>query len=298
MNVFITGATGYIGSAVTSAFVNAGHEVTALVRKESDSSALVTSGVRVLPGGLEDLPDIGGVIEEHDVLIHIAQDHGEKSEELDMSAIEAFTRNFDEPRAVIYTSGVWVLGNTGETPATEDGEVNPLEMVAWRVDHEQTVLERNSKDIRTVVIRPGCVYGGRESLLASWFEAVDAGEEVQIIGDGENQWAMVHLDDLADLYLRAAEDESISGVLHATDDSNVTLTALARRLAEARGREPKVVHLPLESARESMGGFADALAVDQRVSSEKTRSLADWSPSIERIDENLERLWAEWEEAK
>lgn len=296
MKIFMTGATGYIGSAIASAFLNAGHELTALVRQESDSAALSMSGVRVIPGELSDIGELSATLEEHDVLIHAAKDHSDAGPDLDRAVIDAMTRNFEQPRTVIYTSGVWVIGDTGGETADEESEPDPIEIVEWRVDHEKAVIEAGEQsNVRTVVIRPGCVYGGKESLLADWFEAANRGEPLSVVGDGANQWAMVYLDDVADLYLLAAENEEVSGVLHAIDDSSITLNGLAAKIASARGLGSSVENLPVDEAREKIGGVAEALALDQKISSEKTRTRTGWAPSIERIDDQIERLWAEWE---
>src|ERR1041385_7168200 len=113
----------------------------------------------------------------------------------------------------IYTSGVWALGNT--THADETSPQDPLRISAWRVEHENLVLQSPSR----TVIRPGCVYGGKQSLLAGWFAAVEQNQPVEIVGDGQNRWAMIDIHDLAALYVAAVEQRA-PGLLHAVDDED------------------------------------------------------------------------------
>src|SRR4029450_1243631 len=106
------------------------------------------------------------------------------------------------PKTFLYTSGVWVYGSTGDQPADETTPLTPLHLVAWRPAHEQMVL--SATNVRGIVFRPGCVYGKPGSLTAAWFEGASKGD-LSVVGDGKNRWAMVHVDDVAEAYVRAAE---------------------------------------------------------------------------------------------
>ena len=105
-------------------------------------------------------------------------------------------------RFVIYTSGLWVLGPPPE-PAAEDAPVNPIAMVAWRPGNEDLVLGAASESLRTMVVRPGVVYGGGNGLVGDLFKSAMNGL-VRVIGDGNNHWPLVYDRDLADLYARLA----------------------------------------------------------------------------------------------
>src|SRR6266849_2849802 len=154
MRIFMTGATGYIGGAVAAALRTRGHEVTALVRPESDANQLRDLGVVIVSGDLSTLPSLSDALGGHDVLLHVAQSQGEDSVALDGAAVDTFLGR--KNAQVVYTSGVWVLGNT--THADERTAVHPLPIVAWRAAREQQVLDAGG-----AVIRPGCVYGGKQS---------------------------------------------------------------------------------------------------------------------------------------
>lgn len=272
MRIFLTGATGYIGSAVARA-LSARHEVTALVRPDADTKALRDLGVVLVSGNLHSLPSLREQIEGNDAFVHTAFSPAD-----DHFAVDVFTAL---PGHVVYTSGCWMLGNTAT--AHEGSPVNPLAISAWRAPHEERVLGSGG-----AVVRPGCVYGGKQSLCADWFIAAEQNRPLRIIGDGQNRWAMVHLDELADFYLRAAEQRA-TGVLHAVDDSHDPVEASARAVAP----DAEIEYVPLELARTALGNFADALAVDQLIASSESRQKLGWSPRRTFVSSVAEQ-WQAW----
>ena len=281
MRLFLTGATGYIGSAVAPALRERGHDVTALVRPETDSKALRDLGVVIMAGDLAALPSLSASLAGFDAFVHIAQDHGPEAAALNRTALEVFTSH---PGFFVYTSGVWVCGNTNNEIVDESAPANPLPIVAWRPEQEQAALATG----RSAVLRPGCVYGGRQSLCAGWFEASQNKKPVYLVGDGNNQWAMVNLHDLVDCYVRLVEQRA-TGIFHAVDDTNETLLGCALGVAQGSMIET----IPVEKAREQYGAFADALAIDQRVSSTATRRKLGWNPRHE-FTSSIDEQWAEW----
>jgi nucleoside-diphosphate-sugar epimerase len=281
VRVFITGATGYIGSEVTSALRGRGHDVAALVRPETDSKALRDLGVVIEAGDLASLPSLSDSLSSYDAFLHIAQSHSDDAAALNRIALDVFTA---QQGFLVYTSGVWVCGNTGFEVADESTPPNPLPIVAWRPEQEQLALATG----RGAVIRPGCVYGGKQSLCRGWFESAEQKKPVYLVGDGNNQWAMVNLHDLADCYVRITEQRA-TGIFHAVDDTNETLLGCA--LAVASGCVIETI--PIEVAQEKYGPFADALAIDQRVSSKATRQKLGWIPKRD-FTGSLDEQWAEW----
>jgi nucleoside-diphosphate-sugar epimerase len=275
MRIFMTGATGYIGGAVAAALRIRGHEVAALVRAEADSRRLRDLGVFLLTGELESLPGVCAQLRDYDAFVHTAQS-ATNTVAADRAAVDTFT---SLPGHFVYTSGVWVLGNTAH--ADESSPVNPLAIVAWRPPHEELVLGSGG-----AVLRPGCVYGGKQSLFASWFAAAETGEAIRITGDGNNRWALVDLHDLSDLYVRAVEQRATK-VLHGIDDSRSTLNECAAALSA------NVEHIPLGAAREKLGGLADALALDQTIDSQETRAKLGWEPKRTFLN-SIEEQWREW----
>ncbi len=277
MRVFLTGATGYVGGAAALALRERGHEVAALVRPESDASELRERGAFIVAGDLDTLPHLTDTLAAYDALVHTAfsmQDPVEK----DRIAVETLSA---QKGFFVFTSGVWVLGNSNGKRLDESNPVNPLRLVAWRPAHEKMALANG----RGAVVRPGCVYGGQQSLLADWFAAADQKRALQIVGDGNNRWAMVAIHDLADCYVRVIE-QRVSGIFHAVDDTRSTLNDCARAVAPSA----QIEHVPPE------GPMAEALTANQMVSSAATRRKLGWTPRrtfVESVDEQ----WREWRAA-
>jgi len=275
VRVFLTGATGYIGGTVALALRERGHEVAALVRAESDSTLLRERGAFIVAGDLDSLPNLTKTLSAYDAFVHTAfsmQDPVEK----DRIAVETLSA---EKGFFVYTSGVWMLGNSNGKTLEERSPVNPLQLVAWRPAHEKIALRRGA------AIRPGCVYGERQSLLADWFAAADQKRPLKVVGDGNNRWALINLHDLADCYVRAVEQRA-AGILHAVDDTKATLNECARAVAPSG----KIDHVPAE------GFMAEALTANQIVSSEATRRTLGWSPRRTFVN-SIDEQWREWRTA-
>ena len=237
------------------------------------------AGVTLVWGDLGALPQLGegGALDGYDACVHAAQAQKD-TVALDRGAIDTFTgRN----AYVLFTSGVWVLGNGS---ADEDTPPRPLPLVAWRTQHEELVLQTGTNG----VLRPGCVYGGKQSLLAAWFAAAAQGQPIEIVGDGNNKWAMVDLHDLADLYVKMVESRA-AGICHGIDDTRATLNDCARAVAP----NGTINHIPPDAVRPKLGPFTDALIVDQEISSEKTRRRLGWQPKRDFIGSAAEQ-WEEW----
>lgn len=291
MKVFMTGGTGYIGSAVAAHLLELSHEVSVLARESSDTDALEELGARIVRGSVSGLAGLRSEIASHDAFIHAAVSQGPTAVADDRTAIDVFG---SMPRgAFVYTSGVWVFGNTGDGTVSESSPVNPLPIVAWRPPHEDLVLSAATSHLKTAIIRPGCVYGGRQSMFGAWFSSIENGEPVQIVGTGTNRWSLIELRDLAVCY-GLILDRGESGIFHATDDSRETMNDLARATIAARGSDVGIEHVPIETAREIHGAFAEALAVDQHVRSDDTRARLGWTLSVSEYVESIARQWSEW----
>ena len=270
MRVFLTGGTGYIGDAVAQALLKRGHEVAALVRAESDDSRLRGHGAFIVAGDLTSLPQLADTLGAYDALVHTAFS-GTNPVEQDRVAVETLSK---QKGHFVFTSGVWVLGNGDKL--SESSPVNPLPLVAWRPAHEKMALANG----RGAVIRPGCVYGGKQSLLADWFAAADQKQPLKVVGDGNNRWAMVDRNELAECYVRVVEERA-AGIFHAVDDTRSTINECAAAISK------NIQHVPAE------GFLGPALTANQIVSSKATRERLGWLPRrtfVNSIDEQR-REW-------
>ncbi|HEY0370435.1 MAG TPA: NAD-dependent epimerase/dehydratase family protein [Thermoanaerobaculia bacterium] len=238
MKVFLTGATGFLGSAIAAALIRARHDVTALVRSSTSAARVLSYGIHPHDGDLRDPDSYRDVALAQDVIVHAGVEGGEDRMDVDRVFVDAVAGP-----TLIYTSVLFVLGNVDD--ADESAPAS-----GPRAEHERIVLEQGG-----AVIRPGMIWGEDAWLFAHPI----------YIDDGHNRWPLVHRDDVADLYRLVAERRA-RGVFHAV--------AEVRR---ARDVFPSIPGTPLKDAREELGAFADALALDQNVRAPRAFALG-WQP--------------------
>ena len=300
MKIFLTGATGYIGSAVLDAALRANHQITALVRTPQAADTLASRGVAPVLGDLTSVKSYRAAAEAHDAYIHTAADSSPKREDVDRKAIDtliglAAARAKSSPASFVYTSGMWVLGSNAQ-PMDETAQPNPGQLLSWRPGHEQLVLQAAAPNLRTVVIRPGVVYGGNRGNVSDLLKNALNGL-IRVIGTGDNHWPLIYDRDLADLYVRAAAMPEASGMYHANDEGDETVNAIVEGIVSHLSMPPDVRHVPLEEARKKLGASADALLLDQRVRGPRARALG-WSPTLHSVGTNVPRLLEEFRRAQ
>jgi nucleoside-diphosphate-sugar epimerase len=238
LKIFLTGATGYLGSATAASLVRARHDVTALVRSSTGAARVSSYGITPHRGDLREPSSYRDATLSFDAIIHAAVEGGPDRMDVDRIFVDTMAGP-----SLIYTSVMFVLGNVDD--ADESAPASGA-----RAEHERIVLDAGG-----AVIRPGMIHGGEAWLF----------DHPIVIGDGTNRWPLVHRDDAAELYRLVAE-RGARGIFHAV--------AEVRR---ARDVFPHVTPTPLEVAREELGAFADALALDQNVRAERAVGLG-WSP--------------------
>jgi nucleoside-diphosphate-sugar epimerase len=293
MKVFLTGATGYIGSEVAKALRRAGHEVWGLVRNPERAGDLYRSEVRTVIGTIQQSGKYIGKTRECDVLVHAAADSEAGMASTDPEVIKTFLQASEgKSKTIIYTSGVWVYGNTSKEGVDETTPLNPPKHVAWRPAVEQMVL--SASGVRAIVVRPGCVYGKRGGLTSTWFEGAEK-SEIKIIGDGTNHWAMVHVDDVADAYVRIVESKA-DGIFNLTDRTRHSVSVMAKATFRAVHQEGSFRFVLLEQAEKTMSTFAECLTLDQHVISAKANRVLGWNARHAGFVEDVEGYYLAWKE--
>src|SRR5215469_12215429 len=201
MRVFVTGATGYVGFAVCQAIKKRGHDVVGLARSSNGVEKLLAAGMHPVQADLKSHGALREMTHDADAVIHCAIDvKAPDLVEMERSALDvmldAMTSNHE---AFIYTSGSWVYGDTGGKMVDETAPLHPPPIVAWRPEHERLVHNSHKHKLRTIVIRPGLVYGDGRGIPGMLATQAKTGE-LAIAGDGENHWTTVRYDALAELY--------------------------------------------------------------------------------------------------
>ncbi|HUJ26795.1 MAG TPA: NAD-dependent epimerase, partial [Myxococcales bacterium] len=193
----------------------------------------------------------------------------------------------------IYTSGCWVQGTT-DGVVDETAPLKPAKAVAWRPANEQLALDGVKSGVRSVVVRPGIVYGGaRGGIPAMFFGTAMKHGAAQTVGEGANHWPMVHVDDLAELYVRLVERAPAGSVYIASDASRLTQKEIAEAAARAAGKDGSVA-----AGKPDGSPFHEALTLDQQISSEKARNDLDWRPRHENFAAEAEQLFKVWQAAQ
>jgi nucleoside-diphosphate-sugar epimerase len=295
MKVFVTGAAGSLGSSAASGFRRAGHEVWGLVRTAEKGRALAREEVHPVLGDLEKPESYASAAAACSVLVHAAATYGPDAYAFDRRALEgllAVSRGGPRPKTLIYTSGTWVYGNTGGRLVDETTPVTPATHVAERPKSERMVLE--AAGVRGIVLRPGCVYGRRGSLTSIWFESAMKEKALRVFGDGSSRWATVHLDDLGDAYVRAAESGLAGEVFNVTDRSRATVLEMAQAVARATGYTGKIDAVPITEVAKAMGTLAECLALDQHVDARKAVRLLGWQPRHGGFADEVAECFEAW----
>jgi len=279
MNIALTGATGYIGSAVLRTLLAHGHDVTALVRSEESAARVAADRVTPVVGELTDTPWLTEQLKASEGAIHLAS--GDDPETLDDAVVTAVTSAYaGTEKPYVHTGGIWGYGS-GEAIVDTD-PANPPELVAWRTPIEKRVLEPG---IRGSVVAPGVVYGYGAGLPAEVvLGAPKTNGALHLVGDGLQHWVTVHVDDLAELYVSVLEKAPGGDVYLGASGANPSM----RELAEAVAGIGKVVEEDPDESRARLGApFADALLLDQQAAGTTAKNLFSWTPQRPTILELL-----------
>jgi len=299
MKVFITGATGYIGFQVALALRRAGHKVWGLVRSQEKGQALAKNEIIPVIGNMQRPESYLSIAEQCSVLIHAATEYSAERVALERLTAESLIRAGNsgaEPKTFIYTSGVWVYGDTNCQTVDETSPLNPAKLVSWRPEIEEMVL--NAEEVKGIVIRPGCVYGRKGGMTGLWFKGAYQEKALKGIGDGSNHWAMIHVEDLAEAYLLAAESGLRGEVFNAADRSRSSISENLKAVARAAGYTGEIEFIPVEKASQTLGDYAYCLALDQHVNASKASRLLNWQPKHAGFVAEVDACFTSWNAAQ
>ena len=280
MRIFVTGAPGFIGSALIPNLLKSGHSVLGLTRSETGAQALGAMGAEVHHGNLEDLESLRAGAAKADGVIHLAFNHDfsqfQKNCEDDHKAIVAMGEVLlGSHRPFVVTSGTAIATNVDGKPATEDSPT-----ASWnpRAGSEAAVKELATRGVNTTVVRLPQVHDPRKQGLVPYVHAVAREKGVSAyIGDGGNRWPAAHVSDVARLYQLAFEKAEPGAIYHAVDEEGVSMKAIAEALA--RGLKVPAISIKPEEADAHFGWLGRFAVHDMPASSLITRKKLNWTPT-------------------
>ena len=292
--VFITGASGYLGSAIAARLSRAGHEVLGLTRGSDDGERLTKAGVHPVLGDLTKPETFVAVLKNCDAAVHVAIAHGGSPAALDNLALEAFADAAEDGRLrrLLYTSGLWVHGDRKGEVTDESTPLDPLGAAAWRAPHEEVVMDLTHLEVAPVVFRPSMVYGGTRGILGEWFREVREHGTVTYPGDGSQIWSMVHVDDVADAYRLGLEHAAAGDRFLLADGSAFTVRELAESVAAATGAKAR--SKPADEVIRELGDYGVALLASLRINAAKARRELGWVPRHTSFVQEADALYREW----
>jgi nucleoside-diphosphate-sugar epimerase len=292
MRVFVTGATGFIGSAVVGELIDHGHQVVGLARSDQAAAALDAAGAEVHRGALDDLDSLRSGAAAADGVIHTAYIHDfsrmDTAAEIDLAAIEALGATLEgSGRPLVVTSGT-ALVRPGHLVTEEDVRA-PGSGGHPRLGTEQVVKDMAGRGVRTSIVRPGAsVHGeGDHGFVPVLIDIARTKGVSAYIGDGANRWPAVHRLDAAPVYRLALENAPAGSVFHAVADEGVP----TREIAEVIGRhlEVPVVSVAPEDAGEHFGWMGAFFGIDAPASSALTQERLGWRPAHIGLIADLEQ---------
>lgn len=300
MRVFITGASGYIGHAVARAFRDKGHTVYGLVRTKENADLLSLDEIWPIIGEMEKPETYAPILNDVEVVVHCAFENSAHGIEREKTFIDHVLNKFSRgnlSHTFIYTSGIWVYGSTGHRVVDESNALNPIDLVKWRPEHEQKVLKSTSPILKTVVIRPGIVYGGVGGLTNLFFTSIQNGS-VRLIGEGHNHWAMIHVRDLAAAYVAAAEKEISNVIFNVVDDASPTMQEIVNAIANSAGISRQVRSISEKEAEELFGPVTQGLLIDQQVNNARVKRLLGWHIHHSSFIKDVDIYYHAWKTAQ
>jgi nucleoside-diphosphate-sugar epimerase len=287
MRVFVTGASGWVGSAVTAELIAAGHQVVGLARSDAAAEAVAAAGAEVQRGDITDLDSLRTGAKGADGIIHTAFIHDftahENAAAVDFAAVQLFGDLLEgSDRPLVIASGI--LGAV----SVETDRPDPATSWSPRLRTEQTLLGFADRGIRSSAVRLApTVHGDGDHGFMAALIGIDREKGTSgYIGDGSNTWPAVHRLDAAHLFCLALEKAPAGSALHAIDDEAVPL----RDIAEVIGRhlDVPVVSVASEDAVDHFGWLGRFLGMDSHASSAITRQLLGWEPTHPHLIEDLE----------
>ncbi len=294
MHIFVTGATGFIGTELVKELIEAGHQVRGLARSDASAGRLATTGAEVHRGSLTDLESLRNGAAGMDAVVNLAFSHDDMSTKFaengqdERNAIEALGSVLEPGKLLLVTSGTGLVsGGPGHLRAESDPAITSAAIPRQPEEVARTVAKRG---VRVAIVRLPQVHDTHKQGLVTYLTETARQKGVSAyVGDGSNRWAAAPLADVAHLY-RLAVEQTGTGVTvyHAVQEEGVALRDIAETLG--KGLNVPVISLDKDQAAEHFAWLAHFAGVDMPASSEWTRRTLSWNPTGPGLVEDLTNM--------
>ena len=297
MKVFVTGATGFVGTAVIKALLMRDHEVVGLVRDMNKCQSLERLGVTLAVGDMLKPDSYAGIVATVDAVIHTAQ-YGiqgrltrKKFEQIEQADV-LMTRTLSQAclahdKKLLYTSGVFNYGDCGDEWITEQTPMHPspLGEAHTKVVEELLQLFRE-QHLRVIILSPGFVYGPGGLFKQSFYDTFQKGQ-LRIFGKGQNYWSIIHVDDLAAAYALAVESDAYGETYNIVDDQPLRLRDLVNTFTDSMGKKRVGSMAPWLLKLIIGGPLVESLIASFRIRNEKAKHELGWQPRYSTFKDGL-----------
>ena len=287
MKVFVTGATGFIGSAIADELRRRGHDIVGLARSEGAANALRKAGLGVHRGDIADAESVTSALGPVDAVVHTAFNHDFsrylENCEADGRLLDALAAALEGTNKTLVATSVTIVTPTGELSTEQDAAVAQVPRSA-----SEAFLGYADRGVHTSVVRlPPSVHGAGDRAFVPALIALARERGVSAyIGEGANRWPAVHRDDAARLYCDAVEQPRPGARYHAVAEGGIPLRTIAEAIGQGLGLTSE--SLPVDRAEGHFGWLAMFAAIDKPASSQWTRDTTGWSPREETLIESMQ----------
>lgn len=281
MRVFITGATGSIGVAVTAELAAHGHQITALARSDASAAQLGALGHNVIRGDLRAPDHWAGAVVDADAVINLGDTFTDDMDVVDQGVIEAMraaAAGAGRTVRLIYTGGCWMYGATGDAVATEDSPFNTIAAFEWANRSAAAIL--SSPTFTAAVIYPAMVYHQGGGVFERFLTSAKSGAPAELWGTPQTRWPLIHRDDLAVAYRLLVEAPDLTGHYNASAEPGVAVGDIVTAIYTQYGRRPDIRLRSLASAVAEHGDWAEGPFLDQQMACPRLEKDTGWRPAI------------------
>ena len=283
MRVLVLGGSGSIGSAVSRVLIQEGFDVYALSRSSTSENQMLDLGAKTIRGDIRRPDEWIDCLQEMDAVIHAASTWSDDMDVVDRRLVSALVEGLKTPdssKALIYTGGCWLYGNTGNHIVTESSPLCSIPSFLWTIELIESLL--SEPNVRCMVVHPAMVYERNGGVFEQMYKDIETIGYARIFSDPAVRWPLIHKRDLAQIYLLMLRKGVSGDVFNASAIEGVAIGDIANAISidAKNSRDPLICDVSV--AMSEFGDWAEGYALDQRISGQKARFDLNWKP--EHID--------------